>query len=60
MEFFDELFKRNKANKNELVEQNYDVVKEARMPNFDLITDSDEFRMLKRILEPAVKKAKVK
>lgn len=57
MEFFDELFKRNKANKNELVEQNYDVVKEARMPNFDLITDSDEFRMLKRILEPAVKKA---
>ena len=57
MEFFDELFKRNKANKNELVEQNYDVVKEARMPNFDLITDSDESRMLKRILEPAVKKA---
>ena len=57
MKYLDELFKRNKPNKNELVEQNYDVAKEARMPNFDLITDSDEFRMLKRILEPAVKKA---
>lgn len=57
MNFFDELFKRNKTDKNELVEQNYDVAKEFRMPTFDLITDSDEFRMLKRILEPAVKKA---
>lgn len=60
MEFFDELFKRNKADKadkNELIEQNYEVSKESRMLNLDLITDSDEFRMLKRILEPAVKKA---
>lgn len=57
MNFFDELFKRNKTDKNELVEQNYDVAKEFRMTTFDLITDSDEFRMLKRILEPAVKKA---
>lgn len=60
MEFFDDLFKRNKADKadkNELIEQNYEVSKESRMLNLDLITDSDEFRMLKRILEPAVKKA---
>jgi|GEM_PF-4920817 len=57
MEFFDALFKRNKDDKNELVEQNNEVAKEFRMPTFDLITDSDEFRMLKRILEPAVKKA---
>lgn len=60
MEFFDDLFKRNKADKadkNELIEQNYEVSKESRMLNLDLITDSDEIRMLKRILEPAVKKA---
>ncbi|MFL2096491.1 hypothetical protein [Marinilactibacillus psychrotolerans] len=57
MKYLDELFKRNKPNKNELVEQNYEVSKQSRMLNLDLITDSDEFRMIKRILEPAVKKA---
>src|SRR5699024_8401190 len=57
MKYLDELFKRNKPNKNKLVEQNYEVSKQSRMLNLDLITDSDEFRMIKRILEPAVKKA---
>src|SRR5699024_6992491 len=61
MSYFDELFKRRqnstKGENNELVEQNYEVVKEVYIPNFDLIADSEEFRMLKRILEPAVKKA---
>lgn len=58
MEFFDELFKRNKADKNELVEQNYEIAKEVRMPNFEVLaTAEQEVRALKRILEPAVKKA---
>lgn len=57
MKYFDELFKRNKANKNELVEQSYDVAKDARMPKFDLLADTDEFQVLKKLLEPAVKKA---
>ena len=61
MEFFDDLFKRNKADKadkNELIEQNYDVAKEFRMPNFEVLaTAEQEVQVLKRILEPAVKKA---
>src|SRR5699024_599406 len=57
MEFFVALFKRNKDDMNEIVEQNYDVAKEFRMLYLDFITDSDESRQLKRSLEPAVKKA---
>jgi len=57
MEFFDELFKRNKADKNGLVEQKYEVAKEVRMPNFELLANADEFQVLRRMIEPAVKKA---
>lgn len=58
MEFFDGLFKRNKDDKNELVEQNNEVAIEFRMPNFEVLTTAEqEVQALKRILEPAVKKA---
>ncbi len=58
MEFFDALFKRNKDDKNELVEQNNEVAKEFRMPNFEVLaTAEQEVQALKRIFEPAVKKA---
>lgn len=57
MEFFDGLFKRNKADKDGLVEQNYEVAKEVRMPKFELLANADEFQVLRRMLEPAVEKA---
>lgn len=57
MEFFDGLFKRNKTDKNELIEQNYEVAKEVRMPKFELFSNEDEIKVLRRMLEPAVKKA---
>ena len=57
MEFFDALFKRNKDDKNELVEQNNEVANEVRLPNLELLADANEFRVLKKFLEPAVKKA---
>lgn len=57
MEFFGELFKRNKVDKNELVEQNYEVAKEVHMPKFELLANEDEFQVLRKMLEPAIKKA---
>lgn len=57
MEFFDGLFKRNKTDKNELIEQNYEVAKEVRKPKFELLADAEEFQVLRRMIEPAVKKA---
>lgn len=62
MKYFDELFnkklKSNQNDKSELVEKNYEVAKEMRMPNFEVIANAEqEMRVLKRILEPAVKKA---
>ncbi|MBG9978876.1 hypothetical protein [Ruoffia tabacinasalis] len=58
MEFFDALFKRNKDDKNELVEQNNEVANEVHMPNFEVLaTAEQEVQALKRILEPSVKKA---
>lgn len=57
MEFFEELFKRNKVDKNELVEQNYNVAKEVHMPKFELLANEDEFQVLRKMLEPAIKKA---
>lgn len=58
MEFFDVLFKKNKDDKNELVEQNNEVAKEFHMPNFEVLAAAEqEVQVLKRIFEPAVKKA---
>lgn len=57
MGFFEELFKRNKVDKNELVEQNYEVAKEVHMPKFELLANEDEFQVLRKMLEPAIKKA---
>lgn len=61
MKYFDELFnkklKSNQNDKSELVEKNYEVAKEMCMPNFEVIANAEqEMRVLKRILEPAVKK----
>lgn len=57
MEFFEELFKRNKVDKNELVEQSYEVAKEVHMPKFELLANEDQFQVSRKMLEPAIKKA---